>query len=452
MAFPTGLRESSGLLIEKVVPAEVLVGQPFSYEYRVINLTDYHLQKVMLMDRVTDNFQTSSSDPAADSVAGGVATWNIDHLGPRETKVIKVTGSASTEGTITTCGWASYSPILCEPIRVVKPAIELVKTMPELVTQCDPIPVKLVVRNSGSSVLTMVKVTDSLPSGLMSDAGQSSVTFDAGTLAPGDSKEFSFVAKASQTGSFTNPANVTSAQGVTADAQASVKVVKPVLTIACEAPSRAIFGRNFETCLTVQNTGDAPSENTVVALSVGGGSFVSATDGGTATGWNLGTLAPGASKKLCVTLVGNAGANVAIHATAQGTCADQVATDCNTPVVGVPGILLEVVDDVDPIPVGETTIYTIRVTNQGNSPITNVRVVGKRDLESQEVVSATGATEVTKVADGVGMAVVPTLAPKQTVEWKVVVRATKAENALFSVTLESDQLREAMETESTNQY
>jgi hypothetical protein len=60
-------------------------------------------------------------------------------------------GSASSEGTITTCGWATYSPILCEPIKVVKPAIELVKTMPEQVTQCDPIPVKLVVRNNGSS-------------------------------------------------------------------------------------------------------------------------------------------------------------------------------------------------------------------------------------------------------------------------------------------------------------
>jgi hypothetical protein len=29
--------------LEKVVPAEVLVGKPFSYEYKVINLTDYAL-------------------------------------------------------------------------------------------------------------------------------------------------------------------------------------------------------------------------------------------------------------------------------------------------------------------------------------------------------------------------------------------------------------------------
>lgn len=39
MGFPTGLRESSGILLEKVVPAEVLLGKPFSYEYKVVPIT-----------------------------------------------------------------------------------------------------------------------------------------------------------------------------------------------------------------------------------------------------------------------------------------------------------------------------------------------------------------------------------------------------------------------------
>jgi hypothetical protein len=456
MAFPTGLRESSGLLLEKVVPAEVMLGQPFSYEYRVINLTDFPLADVVVMDKVTDNFRTTDATPPAASVQGGIATWRWEQLGPRETKTIRVTGTASTETTIITCGWATYSPILCEPIRVVQPAVELVKTMPSQVLQCDPIPVRLVVRNSGSSTLTTVRVTDNLPSGLTTDAGQSSVSFDAGTLAPGQSKEFTFNAKASSTGNYNNTAQVTTAQGVQADASASVTVVKPVLTIACDAPEHAIFGRNFEMCLTVRNTGDAPSEATVISAALSGGTFVSATDGGTVSAgtvtWNIGSLAPGDTRKVCVTVVADAGSTVNINATARGTCADQVDTSCRTQVAGVPGILLEVVDDVDPIPVGSTTTYTIRVTNQGNSPITNVRVTARRDEDSQEVVSATGVTQPTQIAEGVGMAVLPTLAPKQTVEWKVVMRATKAENALFTVTLNSDQLREAMETESTNQY
>ncbi len=456
MAFPTGLRESSGLLLEKIVPAEVSIGKPFTYEYHVINLTDYHLSQVMVTDKVTGSFQTTDSDPPATSVNGGLATWNLDHLGPRETKVIKVTGSASEEGTIVTCGWATYMPILCEPIQVVKPAVELTKTMPAQVMQCDPIPVKLTVKNSGSSALTEVKVTDTLPSGLVTDAGESSASFDVGSLAPGESKELTFTAKASSTGDFSNPAKVTTAQGVEQEATATVKVVKPVLEVACETPDRAIFGRNFEMCLTVRNTGDGESANSTVSASLGGGHFVSATEGGAISGdnvaWNLGTLAPGATKRVCMTVVADAGTTVNFASTAQGTCAEPVNTACRTVVEGVPGILLEVVDDVDPIPVGSTTTYSIRVTNQGNSAITNVRILGKRDPQSQEVVSGTGATEVTINADGVTLGVVPSLAPKQTVEWKVVVRATKAGNALFEIRMSSDQLREAMETESTNQY
>lgn len=380
MAFPTGLRESSGLLLEKVVPAEVLVGKPFSYEYKVINLTDYTLSDVAVTDRVTDNFSTSDSSPKADSVNGGVANWKIGTLGPRETKIIKVMGSASAEGTVTTCGWAVYSPILCEPIKVVKPALELVKTMPAQVTQCDPIPVKLVVKNSGSSRLTGVKVTDALPSGLTTDAGQSTASFDAGNLNPGESKEFTFTAKAGKTGKYTNPAKATSTQGVEAAAQASVTVVKPVLAIACITPAPKgtlldqqyveFIGRPFEVCWEVKNTGDAASAATTVSLPVPQGlTFRSATEGGannagTVT-WNVGSLPAGASKKVCATFSGSAGGKYNFAAAAKGACAEPVNTACSVFIQGINAILVEVVDDPDPIEVGGTTTYKVEVTNQG---------------------------------------------------------------------------------------
>jgi uncharacterized repeat protein (TIGR01451 family) len=443
MAFPTGLRDSSGLLLEKVVPAEVLVGKPFSYEYRVINLTDYHLSQVMVTDKVTDNFAAGDATPRADSVSGGVATWKIDHLAPRETKTIVVTGSASTEGTVTTCGWATYLPILCEPIKVVKPAIELVKTMPAQVTQCDPIPVKLVVKNSGTSPLTNVKVTDTLPSGLTSDVP---TTFDAGTLAPGQSKEFTFNAKASRTGSFTNPAQATSAQGVDATAQASVKVVKPALEIACLTPSMKdgplglkfteMIGRPFEVCWEVKNTGDAAAANTVIELPVPAGlTFRSATDGGTATGgnlvWNVGSLAPGASKKVCATFSGANGGDYAFKASAKGVCAEPANTSCNVFIQGINAILVEVVDDPDPIQVGEETTYTIRVTNQGGGlAIEGLTIKATFPDEIDPGVASNGGVVSGK---SVAWPVVPSLAVKQAVTYTVKGKGLKAADARFQV-------------------
>ena len=120
MGFPTGLRESSGLLIEKTVPAEVLAGQKFDYAYKVSNLTDYPIQMVTLADRVSPNFSMAEADPKPADVRDGVATWQLGNLGPKESKTIRLKGSSAEEGSVTTCGWATYSPILCEDIRVVK--------------------------------------------------------------------------------------------------------------------------------------------------------------------------------------------------------------------------------------------------------------------------------------------------------------------------------------------
>lgn len=465
MAFPTGLRESSGLLLEKVVPAEVLVGKPFSYEYKVINLTDYALANVVVMDKVTDNFSASDSSPKADSVAGGVATWKIERLGPRETKVIKVMGSASSEGTITTCGWATYSPILCEPIRVVKPAIELVKTMPAQVTQCDPIPVKLVVKNGGSSTLTAVKVSDTLPSGLTTESGQSSVSFDAGTLTPGQSKEFSFVAKAARTGTFNNPAKATSAQGVEADAQASVKVVKPALTIACLTPPEKttaglryteFIGRPFEVCWEIKNTGDAPSAASVISVPVPAGlTFRSATDGGANTGgtvsWNVGTLAPGASKKVCATFSGAAGGTYAFNASAKGACAEPANTSCSVFIQGVNAILVEVVDDPDPIQVGEETTYTIKVTNQGGG--LDLEEVAVKAIFPDEVDPGAASGGGTVSGKTVTWPTVPKLAVKQTITYTVKGKGVRQADARLKVDV-TTRLRTTpiTELESTTVY
>ncbi|HQL80123.1 MAG TPA: hypothetical protein PLU91_18125, partial [Verrucomicrobiota bacterium] len=147
MAFPTGLRESSGVLLEKTVPAQVLAGQKFDYSYKVSNLTDYPIQMVILNDRVSPNFSMAEAEPPATEVRSGVATWQLGNLGPKETRTVRVKGASAAEGSISTCGWATYRPLLCEDIKVVKANIQLAKTAPAEVLICDPIPMTLTVKN-----------------------------------------------------------------------------------------------------------------------------------------------------------------------------------------------------------------------------------------------------------------------------------------------------------------
>ncbi len=378
-AFPTGNPQTSVLLVEQIAPSEVLVGQPFEVVYKVSNLTDLLVQDVKLHAHAARNFRGEDASPEPDEMRDGEALWVLGDLPPRESRIIRVRGSALEEGTTSGCVSVSFNPVLCDTIRVVKPAIQLAKSMPAQVIQCDPIPIRLVVRNAGSSPLTNVRVTDSLPNGLATESGQTSVTFDAGTLGPGDSREFTFNALASRTGKFTNPARATSAEGVEASAEASISVVKPALTVACDTPPEMevagqrftqYFGRPFEVCWTIKNPGDAVSANTILEVPVPEGlTYRSATEGGSLSGstvvWNLGTLAPEATRKVCATFVAANAGNFTFNATTRGACATPASTTCSIRIQGISAILVEVVDDPDPIQVGEETTYTIRITNQG---------------------------------------------------------------------------------------
>lgn len=430
MAFPTGLRESSGLLVQKTVPAEVLVGERFEYIYEVSNLTEFPLQDVTLTDHVTPNFQAADANPKPAENRDGVAIWNIGNLGAKETRTIRVQGSSAEEGSINTCGWATYSPVLCEDIRVVKAALELVKTAPAQVVICDPIPMTLTVRNSGSSALTGVKIVDTLPAGLSVD-GQTSRTFDAGDLAPGARKEFKFNAIAAKTGEFVNNAQASSTQGVKADATAKTVVVEPVLEIACVAPEERFMGREFDVCFTVVNKGNAPSVGTIIEVPVPAGlTFKSATAAGRVSDgkmvWDVGTLPPNAPKELCAKVVSENAGTFRFNSTAKGACAKPVSTTCQTVVVGISALLLEKADDPDPIEVNATTTYTVKVTNQGTADDTNVRMVVEFPAEISPVsASNNGKIEGKRVT----FPPFPRLQPKQAFTYTIQAKGDKPGDA-----------------------
>ena len=188
-------------------------------------------------------------------------------------------------------------------------------------------------------------MSDALPDGLTSD-GKSSLAFDAGNLAPGESKEFKFNAMASKTGEFVNKATASSAQGVKAEASSTTVVREPVLTVACTAPEQRFMGRPFDVTFTVGNKGDTAAAGTVLEVPVPEGLTVkSASNGGQTAGnklsWDLGSLAVNASQKVSATFVGANAGNFQFSPSAKGTCAKLVSSSCQTRVVGVPAILLE---------------------------------------------------------------------------------------------------------------
>jgi uncharacterized repeat protein (TIGR01451 family) len=435
----------------KTMPPEVPLGGEF--------LAELHLAaqacaaNVVVRDTVPANATYVRSEPAA-TVEGKQLTWQVGNLEAGDARDIKLWLKADEEGTIQNCASVSADPRTCAATHVVHPAIQLAKTAPAEVIICDPIPMTLTVKNAGSSALSAVKVSDSLPEGLTSD-GKSSLAFDAGNLAPGESKEFKFNATAAKTGEFVNKASVSSAQGVSAEASAKTLVREPVLTVACAAPEQRYMGRPFDVSFTVANKGDAAAAATVLEVPVPEGLTVkSVADGGQAAAgkvsWDVGSLAAEASKKVSATFVAANGGSFQFSPSAKGSCAKLVSAACQTRVVGVAAILLEKADDPDPVGVGETTTYTVKITNQGSADDNNVKMVVTIAPELTPV-SATGDGAIS--GQTVTFPVVPRLAPKEAVTYKIVAKGAKPGDGRTKFELNSDMLTSPVTAqESTHVY
>ncbi|MCC7192071.1 MAG: DUF11 domain-containing protein [Phycisphaeraceae bacterium] len=450
LAYPTGNRETSALWVEKCAPSQVVAGQEFDYTIRVTNLTNMTLSEVRVVEQMPAGFKVSKATPEM----GGRDGWTFDKLAPHETKTITVTGSAAAQGTLENCISVTYNLSACLAVNVVSPALKLTKTAPENVLLCENIPVKLAVTNTGTGTARNVKIVDTLPDGLVAGDRSGEVVINVGDVAAGQTREYTATLRPTKRGKFTNNAKATGDNGLTADASATTTVTEPVLTITKTGAKKEFIGRAVQYTITVKNTGDAPAKNLTIK-DTGNGTASAASDGGRidATGvtWSLGTLEAGQSKTVTVSRTGNAMGTIKDTATASATCAQAVTASAETEIVGIPAILLEVVDT-DPVKVGGTTTYTITVTNQGSADGTNIVITSSLE-DSMEYVSSDGPTKGTVAGKTITFAAIPKLAPREKATFNVVVKAIKAGDVRFKTTMKSDQLsRDVEETEATNFY
>lgn len=229
----------------------------------------------------------------------------------------------------------------------------------------------------------------------------------------------------------------------------------PMVELTKLCPTLRYLGRDATFELTVTNRGGARALNVVVTDSIPATvEFLSADSNGQREGgnvvWRLGTLDPGESRTLKVQVRCNQIATVKNAATVS-YCAESAAM-CEFPVKGIPAILLECVDDPDPIEVGGQLTYTIEVTNQGTETGTNIRITCTLPAE-QEFVKAGGAAQATAEGKTIKFAPVATLAPKAKIQFTVTVKGVKAADSRFRVELLSDQITSPVtETESTHIY
>lgn len=229
---------------------------------------------------------------------------------------------------------------------------------------------------------------------------------------------------------------------------------KSGLALECKVPVKIVVGRTFEVCLNVRNTGNLPEPLATVTFPVPADAVVTTiTDDGTlannAVVWRISNLPVNATKQVCVGLRTTKAATLNFTPVASSEKAPPAQSTCQTEVFGISAMLLEKSDDPDPVVTGETTTYTVRVTNQGTADDTNVQLSMTIAPELVPVSAAEGRIE----GQTVTLTLIPKLAAKEAVEYKVVAKGVSAGDARTLFILTSDMLKTPVNAEeSTKVY
>lgn len=507
-------------------PEQVRLGEPFTYEIAVANVSDQPIEGVVIRQETPEGFELvqASREPAAEDgemtvqerrernaaaerqqmgreqggeaqgqqgqqgqqptgqqgqqqsggqqggqmvsrgqnrlVQQGQLRWPVGTMAPDQEVAIQITGIAHREGSHETCLHVDYDAPICQQWEVVAPELQLTRVLEqEAFWACDTIPVTYVLQNTGTGTTTAAVIRERLPDFLHTEDGAQVVELTVGPIEAGQQVEREVTLLASGRGEYRGFAEAsTEALSVRSRGQV-VSVLEPELELQVEAPQRQFLGRPTPVRVTVTNPGPDPARAVIVRTTAmqNVDRLDAVSDGEIA--WDdeafvLGDLAAGQSRsfRFAMTAAELGPAQLTLQADAY-CLADETkaaAKPVAIEIVGAPAVRLEVIDEKDPVPVGETTTYTIEVKNQGSSEDLNLRLAAVLPATLQ-FVEAEGDTEVTADGQNLRFATVPKLDSGQSVTWQVVARAVKAGQDAMTLELASEASRSPVrEQEPTN--
>lgn len=388
------------------------VGQTYTYDIDVT--AKQAVTNVEIDEFLPSSVKFKDATPKASMNQFGMPSWDLEAIKAGETKNIKVMVVPGSTGTFDVCSVIKADPLLCLPLFVGEPKLTISKTGPAQIELGETATWNIVVTNTGNAAADMVSIKDTMPAAFTPAGG---LTKNAGTLMPGDSTTFQVAGKSTQEGDFTNTAAATFDGGPEVTASAPIKVVSSKVSIAKTGPAEQYIFVPADYTITVKNEGSTTLNNLVVTdnlpdaavlhgkvaksgevYDVTGGKTIfmnpqhdprravygywqpghpnpQADDTADQVVWKIASLAPGASESFTLTYTSakpGTLTNVATVATDSGLTDSASA---KTLWKAVPGVHTTLADSIDPIQIGQQTVYTIKTLNQ--SPYEGITVTSQ---------------------------------------------------------------------------
>ena len=333
-AQATTLVTKSDLAITKTPDnGSPILGQPTVFTIAVTNNGNAIASNVVVSDALPAAFQQATSSPEGSFGVDGSLQWTVASIEPGATETITVTATAAEAGTHVNTVTATDRGVTVSAeatVNVLQTSVSLTKTGGAALYVEGERTYTITATNTGTANLTGVTITDNIPaemSYVSSDSnGQEAdgvVTWSIGNLDVGQSVAVNLALRGESVGEVINTANVTSAEGATADAVANISIVAAAgahlniidgvdpLGVGEEGSyTITVTNQSSDSAMTnVRLTVTLPAEFTVASAPSG------SISGGTVTYAAIPSLAAGESQEFTITVQADSQGDVVASAT-----------------------------------------------------------------------------------------------------------------------------------------
>jgi uncharacterized repeat protein (TIGR01451 family) len=316
----------------------------------------------------------------------------------------------------------------------------------------EPIHYTITVTNIGTCTAEEVVVTDILPEGVEHSSCQRTLTFKLGCLEPCQTKKVQFCVTSNKRGNICNTAVVSACNANQTSCEACTCVACCSMECNKVGPKELPVGQNADYQITVVNTGDKSLHEVIVTdIAPSATSIVSAPGASInckQAVWKLRELKPGEKVTFNMTLTTCTPGFFSNRVTATNCEGCNTACEFGTHWKGRPALDFCIEASDNPICLGETSRLKITLTNKGQEYDSNVNVAVNLPPEL-EVVNASGATASQVNGQTVTFAPYPNLAPRQTLEYYVTVKANGRGDLRLKAQVSSDFIKNPITQEES---
>jgi uncharacterized repeat protein (TIGR01451 family) len=446
----------------QVGPTMVGLGQEATFTTSIQNTGRVESKSMTVSSDVPDGLQFVSSQPPA-IINGKQLIWTLGTLPPGQTHAVQTVYRALREGTVRVCANVVTEEGLkdrkCADLQVTKPGLKVTMTAPTTAGVGVPIIYQITVTNTGNGPADEVVLKADFEPGLeFSSKANPLYLKDIKSLAPQESRSVTLPLTATKVGQFKTRITVTAAGGLIDQAEHTVSVQQPKLTLDIDGPKTRYKTRPADFTLKVANAGDTPLPNVIVRAQLPGElAFQSADQGGKLSGntveWSLGPMQARDQRVLKLsTMCQMIAASVTVQAEASTEGGIRAPAQSQLEILGAPGLNLKVGDIGDPVEISKRLIYYIKVGNSGTLPGKDVEIKATVPDEFK-IIEAKGASTVTIAGQTVTFAKTDGPEPGKTLDYTIEVEGRKAGDVRFRTELRAASLTTpVIEVESSRIY